>query len=130
MTALTEAGYLGALIPEAYGGAGLPILFAALEQAEALVAWTDQGTASLPTPLTELCAADHLAPNEGHAAHVMFGEHDPSQRLEGDDWIGAGLVWIEATTKTKGDRVHRTHFVSEDGRNDWTLQFELKLFPA
>lgn len=118
------------LAVEEDSGAGLPRLFAALEQAEAIVAWTDQGTSSLPTPLCELCTAEGLAPGRGHDVHVMFGQHDPSKELAGDDWIGAGLLWVAGTPTTSADRVHRMNFVSADTRNDWTLQFELMIRPA
>ena len=56
--ALTEAGYLGALIPEAYGGSGLPLRAASVILTEIHAAGCNAGA----------CHAPPLAARSGYAA--------------------------------------------------------------
>lgn len=112
-----------ALAVEEDSSHGLQHLYAELEHGDAVVAWTEHEAAPVPMHLPELSAGP-LAPDLGHRIHLMFGERDPSRQLRGDDWIDANLLWTRLTSKRC---VHRLHFVSADGRNDWTAEVELAL---
>lgn len=49
------------------------------------------------------------------------------QSLEGDDWIGANVVW----TGLDRERFEpRMQFFSADQRNDWTAELRLYVGPA
>ncbi len=115
-----------ALAVEEDNGRGLQTLFAELEGADGVLAWTDDDVAPVPTHLQELCGGQ-MPPDRAHRVHLMFGEHDPSRHLDGDDWIDANLLWTSIAIK----RIrHRLHFVSADGRNDWTAEVELMVRTA
>ncbi len=115
---------LMALAVERDSGRGLQRLFAQLEHGDTVMAWSDAGPVPMPTPLPELCVADRMTPDRGHRIHLMFGDRDPSQELSGDDWIDANLLW---TAQRRQRHRHRLHFVSADGRNDWTAELLLTL---
>lgn len=115
-----------ALAIEEDSGRGLQTLYAELEDGDAVVAWTEHEAAPVPTHLPEL-SAGLIPPDLGHRIHLMFDERDPSVRLDGDDWIDANLLWTSISPKRM---VHRLHFVSADGRNDWTAEIELSVRPA
>lgn len=109
------------LAVEEDSGRGLQTLYAELERGEVIVAWDESSRGVSPAYLSELTAAG-LAASVAHRIHLMFEDRDPSKDLRGDDWIGAGLVWAPLES---GQGRHRLHFVSPDGRNDWTAELEL-----
>jgi len=110
-----------ALALEEDDGRGLQSLYAQLEDADGVLAWTDDDVAPVPTHLPELSGGP-MPPDHARRIHLMFGEHDPSRHLEGDDWIDANLLWTSIALKRLR---HRLHFVSADGRNDWTAEVEI-----
>ena len=116
-----------ALAAEEDSGRGLQHLYAELEHGEAVMAWTDTGEATEPEHLPELAEASLLAPARAHRVHLMFEDRDPSVQLAGDDWVDANLLW---TANLPGCRRYRFHFVSPDGRNDWTAELDLTLGSA
>ncbi len=115
-----------ALAVEEDSGRGLQTLFAELENGEAVVAWLEQQNAAMPMHLPDLTAGG-LPPDTPHRVQLMFGDHDPSKNLRGDDWIGAALVW---TTSERARHRHRLRFVSDDTRNDWTAELDLTIGTA
>lgn len=115
-----------ALAVEEDSGRGIQTLYAELETGDSVVAWTEHEAAPVPMHLPEL-SAGIMPPDLGQRVHLMFGERDPSIRLQGDDWIDANLLWTSIAPKR---RQHRMHFVSADGRNDWTAEVELSVRPA
>lgn len=109
------------LAVEEDSGRGLQTLYAELERGEVIVAWDEQSAGLAPVHLSELTAGGFAA-EVAHRIHLVFENRDPSKELRGDDWIGAGLVWAPLEP---GLGRHRLHFVSPDGRNDWTAELEL-----
>ncbi len=120
----TSRVVLLALAAEEDSGRGLQHLYAELEHGAAVMAWTDTGGAADPGHLAELADEGRLAAGRAHRVHVMFDDRDPSARLPGDDWVDANLLW---TPSGPGRQRYRLHFVSPDGRNDWTAELDLDL---
>lgn len=110
-----------ALAVEEDSGRGLQALYAELERGEGIVVWTADHVAPIPMHLHEL-DPHSVAPDLGHRVHVLLGERDPSQHLVGDDWVDAAMLHA-APTVQRG--LHRLHFCSGDGRNDWTAALEV-----
>lgn len=112
---------LVALAVEEDSGRGIQALYAQLEAGEAMLAWTDDDVAPVPTHLFEL-SDSAMKPDRGYPVHLLLGDHDPNAHLRGDDWIGANVLWTRISPKRVN---HRLHFVSSDGRNDWTAELAL-----
>lgn len=115
------------LAAEEDNGRGLQHLYAELEHGASVLAWTESGEAAEPLHLHELTVAAKLPPARAHRVHLMFEDRDPSVRLAGDDWVDANILW---TANLPGSRRYRLHFVSPDGRNDWTAELDLVLGSA
>jgi hypothetical protein len=110
-----------ALAVEADSGGGLQALYAELERGDRIVVWESDSTILIPLHLHEL-EAPALAPGLVHRVRLSFGEYDPAAQLEGDDWVDAAVLHA-APEVQRG--LHRLHFCSDDGRNDWTAELEL-----
>jgi hypothetical protein len=110
-----------ALAVEEDSGRGLQALYAALQRSESIMVWASDSTVFIPLHLHEL-DAPALAPGLGHRVHLSLGEYDPATQIEDDGWVAA-VVLHAAPEVQQG--LHRLHFCSGDGRNDWTAELEV-----
>lgn len=99
---------------------GVQALYAALERAPELAVFQDGSEDPTPLYLDELADADWQTPC---GVHLLCDGRDAADLCEGDDWVGGAVV-----SRPAGGRsiVYRVHFVSPDGRNDWTAQMRFR----
>ena len=118
VTALTEAGWLGALIPEEFGGAGLP-----LSAAAAILEEIHASGLQRARPATRRCTS--WAPSCGTAAPAQKAKYLPAHRHRRTAPAG-----LRRDGTDHGHRHHRAAHLRESGKATSTSSTARRSGPA
>ncbi len=106
-------------------GRGIERVYADLEATSSLAAWAVDAHVPDPISLIEWArSTPALAPSTARV-HLVDAAGDLRDQELGDDWIGAALFHLDDVRHERSER--RMRFASQDGRNDWTAVFDVRL---
>jgi len=104
-------------------GKDVQSLYGLLEEHHNLSVWSPTSSNPVPLTLEELRGSGNewRYPRE---ANLLIEGSEASSNCRSDKWIGAVAWCFPASVNLDGAR-YRLHFLSQDGRNDWTAIVDL-----
>ncbi len=103
-------------------GVDVATFFQSLESPQMISAFLTEASDPTPYLLRDLAAARNPELTDALRCSLLFDGSLMSQRCKGDDFIASSFLTFEV-----GESSRRARFVSENGLNDWTLAFDLRV---
>lgn len=103
-------------------GDDVATFFQALESPKLLSAFLTDASDPTPHLLRDLAAARNPEFTDALGCSLLLDGSLMSQRCKGDNFVASSFLTCEV-----GESSRRARFVSEDGLNDWTLTFDLRV---